>query len=117
MESGVELASTRPSSRFERFCRPPGKAKRLGRKVTLRPDWEQIKTYTMLLLLRIKFSDENLATKLLETGEQKLIEGNSWGDCFWGVCDGVGENHLGKLLMQVREELKSKLDAEFISLK
>ena len=87
----------------------PGQAKRLGRKVTLRPDWEEVKDQVMLDALRKKFSDDKLRSMLLATGEEYLIEGNTWGDKYWGVCDGVGLNHLGKLLMQVREEIKSSI--------
>jgi len=85
----------------------PGDVKRFGKKLTLRPDWESIKLGIMLDLLRQKFSDPTFKRCLLETGDQELIEGNKWHDTFWGVCNGVGENHLGKLLMQVREELKN----------
>ena len=84
----------------------PGQAKRLGRKVALRPDWEEVKDQVMLEALRKKFSDDKLRSMLLATGEEYLIEGNTWGDKYWGVCGGIGLNHLGKLLMQVREEIK-----------
>ena len=54
-----------------------------------------------------KFSQsEELKKKLLDTGDQELIEGNYWNDTFWGVCEGKGQNHLGKILMQIREELR-----------
>lgn len=80
----------------------PGDAKRLGRKLPLRPDWDAIKLDVMKELLVQKFIDPELAEKLVATGDQELIEGNTWGDTFWGVCDGVGENNLGKLLMEIR---------------
>lgn len=85
----------------------PGAAKKLGRKAPLRPTWEQEKVAVMLALLRVKFLWPNLAQQLLDTRDATLIEGNWWGDTFWGVCKGQGENHLGKLLMQVREELRA----------
>lgn len=81
----------------------PGIAKRMGRKVKLRSDWEDIKLEVMKNLLFSKFGDPVLLEKLKLTGNANLIEGNTWGDRFWGVCDGVGENHLGKLLMQIRK--------------
>ena len=87
----------------------PGQAKRLGRKVTLRPDWEEVKDQVMLDALRMKFSDDKLRSMLLATGEEYLVEGNTWGDKYWGVCGGIGLNHLGKLLMQVRDELESSI--------
>ena len=51
-----------------------------------------------------------LLHKLLTTGDAKIVEGNTWGDTFWGVCGGVGENHLGKVLMRIRAELQNKGD-------
>ena len=88
----------------------PGKAKRLGRKVSLRKDWEDIKEEIMLTGLRHKFSNPELRKKLLSTGNEELIEGTTWHDNYWGICNckacgGQGKNRLGKLLMQVREEL------------
>ena len=82
----------------------PGRAKRLGRRVMLRPNWEEIKIGTMFFLLDQKFRDESFCHLLLCTGERELIEGNKWGDTFWGVCDGEGENHLGRLLMEIRAD-------------
>lgn len=85
----------------------PGEAKRLGRKIQLRPDWEKIKDNIMLTGLRKKFADPELRNLLLATGDEELVEGNYWRDTYWGVCNGVGQNKLGKLLMQVREEIKN----------
>lgn len=84
----------------------PGKAKSAGRKLKLRKDWNSVRISVMCDILRIKFSTDPLKTKLLETGDATLIEGNTWGDMFWGKVDGEGENWLGKLLMKVRAELK-----------
>lgn len=84
--------------------REPGKVKRFGRRLKLREDWEQVKLDVMLELLRKKFSIPELREALLATGDAELIEGNYWRDFFWGVCQGVGTNHLGRLLMQVRRE-------------
>ena len=87
----------------------PASAKRLGQDVTLRSDWEQQKLGIMLMLLRQKFyTVPELAEQLLATEDAELVEGNTWGDRFWGVCRGSGKNHLGKLLMQVRDELKAR---------
>ncbi len=83
----------------------PVTAKRMGRKVLLRPDWEEAKDGVMLECLRLKFSDPGLREKLLETGDAELIEGNMHNDRYWGVCRGEGRNVLGKLLMKVREEI------------
>lgn len=84
----------------------PGGAKRWGRKVALRYDWEIVKQAVMLSLLRWKFARQPLRGRLLATGRATLIEGNVWGDTYWGLCEGVGENKLGVLLMQVREEMR-----------
>lgn len=80
-------------------------ARRLGRVVPRRPDWPQVKLRMMEELLRQKFSAGPLRQQLAATGLALLVEGNTWGDVYWGVCRGRGENHLGRLLMQVREEL------------
>lgn len=114
-----------------RSAQTPGIAKRYGRHVRLRPEWESIKLYLMEKLLRQKFGldpipvsvpaemirsfrtdrivffHEDLRTKLLATYPEKLIEGNTWGDTFWGVCNGEGQNHLGKLLMKIRKEIRN----------
>ena len=90
----------------------PGKAKRAGRKVTLREDWEKIRVPVMRMLVRQKFSDPEMAAKLLATGDHRLVEGNYWHDQFWGDCTCPkhifveGQNMLGKILMLVREELR-----------
>ncbi len=91
----------------DQICRmsKPGDAKRFGRTIVLRPDWEEVKLAVMLCLLELKFAIDPLRMALLQTGDEELIEGNYWGDRFWGVCAGTGQNHLGKLLMQVRAEL------------
>jgi ribA/ribD-fused uncharacterized protein len=84
----------------------PGHAKKLGRTLTLRSDWEQVKVGIMKGLLKQKFSDPTLRANLLRTEHAELVEGNYWGDTYWGVCKGEGQNMLGKLLMQIRLELR-----------
>ncbi len=86
----------------------PGDAKREGRKLALRPDWETAKFTVMEHCVRDKFTrNADLAAKLLATGDAELIEGNTWGDRVWGVYQGQGENRLGKLLMMVRAEIRT----------
>lgn len=94
-------------------------SKRMGRKLKLRPNWDEIKNEIMRGLLVQKFSAEPLRTKLLSTSDAELIEGNWWHDTHFGVCygqfdgrecdlaphDPVGKNWLGRLLMAVREFL------------
>lgn len=83
-----------------------GQVKRFGRALTLRPGWNEMRVGIMEQLLRSKFSDPKLRQLLLDTGDQPLVEVNWWHDTFWGVCNGVGENNLGKLLMKIRDELR-----------
>jgi ribA/ribD-fused uncharacterized protein len=92
----------------------PGRAKGNGRRLKLRPDWEQVKYQVMLDILRSKFQDESLCSMLLETGDRLIVEDttgwhdNEWGDCSCEKCAGVtGKNLLGKALMEVRSELRS----------
>lgn len=87
-----------------RACSTPGEAKRMGRTVPLDPNWDSVRLQIMELLLNKKFTHLELRSKLLATGSATLIEGNYWGDVFWGMYQGRGENHLGKLLMKIREE-------------
>lgn len=84
----------------------PGMTKRLAKNLPIRPDWDEIKMEVMEHLLTLKFAQNpDLAQKLLNTGTMELIEGNTWGDRFWGVCNGYGENNLGKLLMKIRSDI------------
>jgi hypothetical protein len=85
----------------------PGEAKRAGRTVTLRGDWEEIKVPFMLDLLRQKFAHAPLRQALVATRDALLVEENTWGDTFWGVSRGRGSNVLGELLMRVRDEVRS----------
>ncbi len=81
----------------------PGQAKRAGRKIIIRSDWENVKLQVMEDILFCKFNQNpRLMGLLIDTGTQELQEGNYWGDRFWGVCRGSGQNHLGNLLMKVR---------------
>lgn len=87
----------------------PSSAKRKGRQVNLRYDWEDVKDEIMYNVVKAKFTqNEDLKNKLIATGEEYLEEGNTWNDTYWGVCRGKGKNILGKILMRVREELKKQ---------
>lgn len=89
----------------------PGSAKRLGRKVELREDWETVKADCMFQVLKAKFKNPELREQLLATEDAELIEGNTWGDHYWGKVKyknkWVGQNMLGKLLMVLRDDLRS----------
>lgn len=92
----------------------PATAKRFGRTVTLRGDWEQAKKRIMLNVLLAKFTQHpDLAARLAATGDEPLLEGNYWHDNYWGSC-GCGRascaepglNYLGRLLMAVRDVVR-----------
>ena len=95
--------------RMKEFCAlSASAAKALGRAVQLRPDWEQVKEDIMYSVCYAKFSqNDDLGQRIIHTGEAELIEGNDWGDITWGVCNGIGENKLGKILMKLRLTLRS----------
>lgn len=87
----------------------PGDAKRLGRKIHLRPDWEQVKHQVMADIVEAKFiQNEDLGESLLATGDAYLEEGNTWGDRIWGTVNGQGANMLGIILMETRRKLREK---------
>jgi len=89
-----------------RLCPTPGKVKRLGQSMELRPLWDELKFAFMYTIVNEKFKQNAvLRQRLFDTGEQELQEGNHWGDVYWGVCDGVGSNCLGRILMEIRTEL------------
>lgn len=85
-----------PSIGLKKFVRTLG---------PIREDWDEIKLEVMEEGLRYKFSLPRFKWLLLSTHNLELVEYNYWGDTFWGVCKGVGENNLGKLLMKIRSEL------------
>lgn len=98
-------------SNYERFT--AREAKKIGKHETMSKkeleDWNTRLKFTLMKQILKKKFDKNhpdLQQKLLATGDEELIEGNYWHDTCWGVCDGVGENRLGKMLMEIREELK-----------
>lgn len=83
------------------------KAKIEGKKVPLRADWEEVKVEAMYNAVYAKFSQNpDLKHRLLATGNRYLEEGNTWNDVTWGVCNGVGKNLLGQILMLVRSQLR-----------
>jgi ribA/ribD-fused uncharacterized protein len=83
-------------------------AKKRGYSVKIRPDWEDVKLDIMYQLVKEKFTKNKMLGELLmATKGMELVEGNTWGDTFWGICDGIGENNLGKILMQIRDEMLS----------
>lgn len=85
-----------------------GQAKRMGRVIEVRDDWEASKLDVMEYLLNQKFCNPDLRQMLINTRRRQLIEGNWWNDTFWGVnAHGQGFNHLGRLLMKIRRQLST----------
>jgi ribA/ribD-fused uncharacterized protein len=88
----------------------PAIAKSLGRRCPIRTDWNTVKDDIMHSLVLAKFEQNaDSRDKLLATGNAYLEEANTWGDKYWGTCNGVGENRLGQILMSVRDELTKKI--------
>ena len=81
----------------------PKEAKRIGSAVELRKDWHSYRVIAMHNALNSKFKNEAERDMLLATGDAYLEETNTWGDKFWGVCNGAGENRLGHILMKIRD--------------
>lgn len=82
-------------------------SKRVGRSVSLPIDWEQKKESIMREILICKFTqNEDIKQGLMDTGDAVLIEGNTWGDKYWGMCYGIGKNRLGNILMEIRTMLR-----------
>lgn len=119
VEHAFQAAKTQNRAQRERvrLCSTPGLAKKAGRVVTLRPEWEEVKIAVMFFLLLRKFEPGSiLAERLLATGDAYLEEGNWWGDRFWGVCDGEGSNWLGICLMGIRQSLVPCLQNQLLNL-
>lgn len=104
-----------PELRYKFINLNPRDAKRLGRSVKLRHDWEQVKDDVMRKVIRAKFTQhDDLKQKLLATGDAILEEGNTWHDLYWGVDAKTrqGKNTLGKILMEIRDELRMRRDVQ-----
>ena len=88
----------------------PGRAKQSGQSIPCRQDWNNIKIQVMHDIVKAKFEQHaDLKELLLSTNDTALIEGNNWKDTYWGICDGKGENNLGKILMSIRDSLKKEV--------
>lgn len=114
VEHAYQAAKTTDEQARRWFYKPPlptaAETKKMGKKLTLRSDWEGVKLSIMEDLLRQKFNQPALKEQLLATGDATLVEGNYWGDTYWGVDKRKGgQNHLGKLLMKIREEHAKQL--------
>lgn len=83
-------------------------AKRRGKQVPLRSDWDKIKISWMEKVVTAKFEHKALAEMLIATGDIEIVEDNTWHDTFWGMCNGRGRNEPGKILMKVRRRLRNE---------
>ena len=103
-------ASKCDDKRWIEFCQtfPPGIVKTATKELNYdKNDWDKRKLKIMEICLSQKFNQEPFKSMLLITGNEELQEGNNWGDEFWGVNlkTGKGKNHLGKLIMLIRDQL------------
>ncbi len=107
VEHAYQAAKTDSSTdrKWISLARTPGRAKQMGKHVDLRKNWHELKLPIMRDLVILKFKHIDLAVKLVDTMPCVLVEGNNWGDEYWGMCNGHGANNLGRLLMEVRTEL------------
>lgn len=101
VENAYQAAKTLGDRTIFQIC-SASRSKRLGKTIDLRKDWNKIKLNVMFDLCFQKYNQEPFTTLLLQTGNCKIVEGNTWGDTYWGVCDGIGSNHLGMIIMQIR---------------
>ena len=96
-------------------CATAADAKKAGRELPLRAGWDSMKYEVMHEILWDKFNrNPIIRQKLIDTGDQQLVEGNWWGDKIWGVClkTNQGQNHLGKTLMAVRTRMQQQYAPE-----
>lgn len=108
-EAAYQSAKTLDNNKRDEFTEmTPRQSKRAGRKLGLRHDWDEVKDQVMYEVCKSKFTlHRHLRSSLLNTDEAFLEETNHWGDVYWGVCEGEGQNKLGKTLMKIREEIKN----------
>lgn len=86
----------------------PDTAKHMGRKLKIRPDWDTARLWIMRDIVAAKVQQNRRVKDVLLNIDGTIEEGNTWHDKFWGVDleTGEGENHLGKILMEIRDEMK-----------
>jgi len=105
-ENAYQAAKCKNDDDFIMFVNmTAGESKKAGQKVDLINNWDVRKLGIMREILKSKFADPELIRLLSLTDDQLLVEGNTWGDTYWGVCNGKGENNLGKELMLIRDEI------------
>ena len=107
VEHAFQAAKTSDTGARQRIqhCGAPADAKKLGHQAVVRADWNALRNDIMLALLQEKFAESPMRELLHATHPHDLVEGNTWGDRYGGVCKGKGKNWLGRLLMEVRGEI------------
>lgn len=112
VEAAYQAGKTLDLEERKKFTQyTPQQAKRAGKALKLRPDWDMVKDQIMTYLVRKKFENPRLRKALLDTLDSELQEGNWWGDKYWGISpaqSGQGENKLGKILMAERSLIRSE---------
>lgn len=114
VEQAYMFAKNDTSGDWLEFClnNPPAICKAQSKLIKIRDDWDSVKLEIMELLLEQKFNKEPFKSKLIATGNRNIIEGNYWNDSFWGidlkVNPNYGENHLGRIIMKIRDNLKNE---------
>jgi hypothetical protein len=103
VENAYQAAKTLNEEERKQFeTLPANKAKSQGKKLIIKNTWDNEKELIMYELVKQKFQRPELKQKLIDTGDAPLVEGNRWGDMFWGVCNGRGQNKLGMILEHIR---------------
>jgi ribA/ribD-fused uncharacterized protein len=107
-ENAYQAAKTlNPEIKLELSMITPSKSKQVSKTLEVRSDWDEVKRQIMFDICLDKFTrNPELGTKLIETGDKYLEETNHWKDIYWGVCDGQGQNNLGKILMDIRNIIR-----------
>lgn len=109
------MACKNTSPEWKELCRTSSasEAKRESKKILLRDNWDEVKLRVMKACLEQKFAQEPYRQKLIDTGDENIIEGNYWNDTYWGVDlkqdPNWGENHLGRIIMSIRKEIQNKI--------
>jgi ribA/ribD-fused uncharacterized protein len=95
---------TNPTDKYKFIALSGSEAKAMGKKINMREDWNAVRLKIMYEVLQAKFAQNpELYQQLKDTNDEEIIETNWWYDQYWGVYNGKGENHLGKLLMWIRD--------------
>ena len=104
-ESLYQAFKCKSKEEMKQFCTLNGyKAKKKGRKICLRDNWDDIKIDVMRLVVSLKFNQHPELMEKLKEIDDDIVEDNDWGDTFWGICNCEGQNNLGKILMEIRDK-------------